>query len=339
MKDKSTAASIHPHVELESLEFVMTINPAPIVYDEFGMFHENAAEYSIAFSGPPTVHRQMFPVHSSAILSGLVWGSSAPEFAFLHGGAQNAHTWDTVGLAMNRPMIALDLPGHGHSDTAIGDTGIGDTDPFMVGVQRLVDALSQSTTQPVHLVGMSLGGLMAIATAALAPHLVRSLTLVDITPGVNQAKTQAITAFVNGPATFDSFDDLLARTIQHNPTRSQSSLRRGILHNALQLPDGSWIWRYRRGDAPSPMSAEAAPARFAQLWEPLAALHVPVMLARGMLAQSVLDDHDESTFLQHLPEAQVRHFAHAGHSVQGDMPVELAAAISEFADSTDSKRR
>ena len=87
------------------------------------------------------------------------------------------------------------------------------------------------------------------------------------------------------------------------------------------------------------MSAEATPARFAQLWEPLAALDVPIMLARGMLAQSVLDDHDEATFLQRVPEAQVRHFAHAGHSVQGDMPIELAAAITEFADSTDSKRR
>ena len=35
---------------------------------------------------------------------------------FLHGGGQNAHTWDTVALALDRPLVAVDLPGHGHSD-------------------------------------------------------------------------------------------------------------------------------------------------------------------------------------------------------------------------------
>ena len=34
--------------------------------------------------------------------------------------------------------------------------------------------------------------------------------------------------------------------MEFNPTRSESSLRRGILHNALQRDDGSWVWRYRR---------------------------------------------------------------------------------------------
>ena len=34
----------------------------------------------------------------------------------MHGGAQNAHTWDTVALALDRPLVAVDLPGHGHSD-------------------------------------------------------------------------------------------------------------------------------------------------------------------------------------------------------------------------------
>ena len=27
----------------------------------------------------------------------------------------NAHTWDTVALALDRPLVAFDLPGHGHS--------------------------------------------------------------------------------------------------------------------------------------------------------------------------------------------------------------------------------
>jgi len=67
-----------------------------------------------------------------------------------------------------------------------------------------------------------------------------------VTPGVNAEKSAPIHAFVNGPESFANFDELLARTIEHNPTRSVSSLRRGILHNAVQREDGSWVWRYAR---------------------------------------------------------------------------------------------
>ena len=56
------------------------------------------------------------------------------------------------------------------------------------------------------------------------------------------------------------------------------------------------------------------------------------MLARGMLAQSVVDDADEAELLRRLPAVRVIRFADAGHSVQGDMPVELAAAIADFVD-------
>ena len=94
----------------------------------------------------------------------------------------------------------------------------------------------------------TLGGLTTLALSEYAPELVRRVVLVDITPGVTGAKSQAITAFVNGPETFPDFDALLQRTIEHNPTRSVASLRRGILHNAVQHPDGSWTWRYRRHD-------------------------------------------------------------------------------------------
>ena len=38
------------------------------------------------------------------------------SWCYCTGGAQNAHTWDIVALALNRPLVGLDLPGHGHSD-------------------------------------------------------------------------------------------------------------------------------------------------------------------------------------------------------------------------------
>ncbi len=67
-------------------------------------------------------------------------------------------------------------------------------------------------------------------------------------------------------------------------------------------------------------------------WDALAAIAVPVLLVRGMRAQSVVDDADEAEFLRRAPRGRVERFAEAGHSVQGDMPVELAAALTRFLD-------
>jgi len=98
-----------------------------IAYDEFSMFRDNAEEFGIPYDGPPTVRREFVEVEPGRRLSALVWGDGDPELVFLHGGAQNAHTWDTVALALGRPLVAIDLPGHGHSDAGrTGSLGIAD---------------------------------------------------------------------------------------------------------------------------------------------------------------------------------------------------------------------
>src|SRR5581483_10664316 len=90
--------------------------PGRATYDEFSMFEENATEVGLPWHGPPTVRREFVEVAPGRRLSALVWGSSPPELVLLHGGGQNAHTWDTVVLALGRPLSAIDLPGHGLSD-------------------------------------------------------------------------------------------------------------------------------------------------------------------------------------------------------------------------------
>ena len=175
-------------------------------------------------------------------------------------------------------------------------------------------------------VGMSLGGISSIALAAQAPDLVRALVLVDITPGVNAEKATPVTNFVNGPASFDSFDELLARTIEHNPGRSESSLRRGILHNAVQREDGTWVWRYarfRNGDG------AAGHPEFGDLWSAVSDLGVPVMLVQG-LAWSVVDDADIVELRRRQPSVRVEGVEGAGHSIQGDRPLELAGLNEDF---------
>ena len=301
---------------------------AKVPYDEFSMFHENAAEFGIPYGGPPVVKRRMVNMDDGRVISSLVWGDSPPGLVFLHGGAQNAHTWDTVLLALNRPAVAVDLPGHGHSDgPRSGHLSVRDN---ARDVAEVVRALSPGAEV---IVGMSLGGMTALALADSSPELVRSLVLVDVTPGVHSGKAQAITAFINGPESFPDFDALLSRTIEHNPTRSISSLRRGILHNAAQREDGTWVWRYARHRALEPEAGDRSSVDFGSLWDAVSNLTVPLMLVRGMRPQSVVDDDDEAELKRRAPSARVEHVTEAGHSVQGDAPVELADLIADFADS------
>jgi pimeloyl-ACP methyl ester carboxylesterase len=188
---------------------------------------------------------------------------------------------------------------------------------------------------------MSLGGLTTIALAAHAPALVRGVVLVDVLPGLHGARSQHIVDFVNGPTSFADLEELLEFTVQFNPTRSRSSLRRGILHNAEQQEDGTWVWRWARhrplgpshvaepGANPAP-SETGGPTLFDGLWDALSSLTVPVLLVRGMRPDSVLGDEDEAELRRRLPSAAVVHVADAGHSVQGDAPLELAARLEDF---------
>jgi pimeloyl-ACP methyl ester carboxylesterase len=296
-------------------------------YDEFGLFHENAEEYGVEWNGPPKVRRESVVVADDGRrLSALVWGDAPPEIVLLHGGAQNAHTWDTVALALGRPLVAIDLPGHGHSDHR--PDGPFSPRENAVDVATTVRALAPDARM---VVGMSLGGLTTIALASHAPDLVRRATLVDVTPGVDRDKAAPIAQFISGPESFESFDEILERTVQFNPTRSVQSLRRGILHNAVERDDGRWVWRYQRPRIVENADMEV-PADFDALWEDVSAIEVPLMLVRGMAAGSVVDDGDEAELLRRQPTARVEHVEGAGHSVQGDKPVELSALLADFLD-------
>jgi pimeloyl-ACP methyl ester carboxylesterase len=299
-----------------------------IEYDEFGLFHENASEFGLAYDGPPDVRRESAEVAPGQSLSALVWQRKEPELVLLHGGSQNAHTWDTVAMALDRPLVAIDLPGHGHSD---GAGQHGQISPIGNAVD-VAEAIRQLAPDASAVVGMSLGGLTTIALAGHAPELVRKMVLVDVLPGIKGERSKQIGDFINGPPSFASFDELLQRTIEFNSTRSVSSLRRGILHNAEQREDGTWVWRWARHRTPDDQAPRRGPndTLYDQLWEQLEAVKVPVLLARGLRPQSVLGDEDEAELRRRLPSARIEHFPEAGHSLQGDTPLELATLIEEF---------
>lgn len=290
----------------------------PELVDELSLLQENADEAGLPWRGRPPVERREVALPDGRAVSALVWGTGPPEVVLLHGGAQNAHTWDTVALALDRPLVAIDLPGHGRSSWREDH----DYSPPTLAedVEVAVRALAPEAGL---LVGMSLGGLTALCLTARAPDLVRRLAVVDVTPGTDAVKAEPIIAFISGPERFESFDALLARTVEHNPTRSVSSLRRGILHNAREDPDGSWRWRW------DPERPEGRGIGFGDLWAAVDAVRVPFLLVRGG-ASGVVGDEDVAEVRRRVPSVRVEVVEGAGHSIQGDRPVELARLLDEF---------
>lgn len=286
--------------------------------DEFAYLADNAAQAGVSGPLPPVTRVQRGPI------SALRWGTDPVRVVFLHGGGQNAHTWDTVVLGLGLPALAIDLPGHGRSDWRED----GDYGPALnaTAVQPVIAELAPNADL---VVGMSLGGLTAMRLAVSAPHLVRKLVMIDVTPSAPERHEQmtkaqmGAVALVQGERSFPSFEAMVDATVAASPHRSRESLQRGVFHNAKQLDDGTWTWRYdtfRKGEG------------FQGLWDDVPALHTPTTLVRGAKSFFVNDD-DAAEFARSAPGfQQVIVVPDAGHSVQGDQPRALVEILRSVLD-------
>ena len=117
-------------------------------FDEFALLPENATAAGVSSPLPPVGRIELGTV------SALTWGEGPAEVVFLHGGGQNAHTWDTVVLGLGLPALAVDLPGHGRSAWRED----GDYGPKL-NAETLRPVLRELAPSPRLVVGMSLGGL------------------------------------------------------------------------------------------------------------------------------------------------------------------------------------
>ena len=300
---------------------------ADVGYDEFGMLADNAAEVGLPFHRPPPVARRSFTVAPGQDVSAIMWQSSLPELVLLHGGGQNAHTWDTVALALGRPLIAIDLPGHGHSSRR-SDRNYG---PWTnaEAVAAVLDQLhSRWPGRGLLVVGMSLGGVTAIRLASLRPDLVRRLVIVDVTPQAHEHVAQltradrGAVALVSEPPVYDSFEEMAAAAIALSPRRPPSAVERGVRHNSVQRPDGKWTWRYDLFDRPEGVTD------FTSLWDDVASLTMPVMLVRG--DSGFVPGPDAERFSELQPAARVETVKDSGHAVQSDQPLALVRLIEGF---------
>jgi pimeloyl-ACP methyl ester carboxylesterase len=261
----------------------------------------------------------------------LDWGTRGrPPMLFLHGGGLNSHTWDLVcaSLRRERHCLALDQRGHGESEWSPEmdygiESHIGDLDAF-------VDALG---LEHFVLVGMSLGGVNALAWAGKHSQRLAGLVVIDTGPEIRFDGVRKIRAFTSDATPLVSVEEFIDRAMAFNPRRNRELLRRSLLHNLRQMPDGRFMWKYdqrHRGK----IDPGAYEQRRQLLWSAVDAVACPTLVVRGG-ESDVFHDEDAERLAQRLPHGRWVRVEGAGHTVQGDNPADLLVALREFLKETE----
>jgi pimeloyl-ACP methyl ester carboxylesterase len=183
-------------------------------------------------------------------LGGLAWGEpDAQPLLMVHGWLDNAASFALLApkLADRFHVIALDLPGHGHSSHLPESTIYQHVD-YVRAMLAAADALALPR---FHLLGHSLGAGVATMLAVAAPERVRGLALIE---GLGPLGD-------DGSRTLDRFREAMAlkttgnRPLRVFPTiesaaeaRAMASglapeLGRYIVERGLSAVDGGYSWR------------------------------------------------------------------------------------------------
>lgn len=140
----------------------------------------------------------MVPTHMNVVRTGP---RGAEPVVLLHSAGLDLTYWDAQieALSGDADVVAMDLPTHGRSGGASADATIESMSRAAAGV---LDALGAGA---VHLVGLSVGGLVAQTVALDRPDLVGTLSLLDTAarfspPGQQAMRARAATAREEGVA-------------------------------------------------------------------------------------------------------------------------------------------
>lgn len=266
----------------------------------------------------PAHRRSRFTDRDGRAVSAIEWGTGGPEVTFLHGAGLNSHTWDSTILSLGLPAIAVDLPGHGHSDWRDDVDYRAETNAAAV-----FSVLEHAGSDCQLVVGHSLGGLTAAALAATNPGIVCGLVIVDITPSVDTSTgAAAVRDFLDGPDVYASRDEIVERAITFGIGTDRDELARGVFLNTEQVDGG---FRFRHHLANLGGAAPLFDADKSGLWAAFERLTVPVLLVRA--SHGFLTDALEQEFLARVPRSRSVTIE-GGHNIQEHAPAALARAIA-----------
>jgi len=271
------------------------------------------------------------PTDRTVILRGqrfhyVEWGTSAdPPVVALHGITGHARTWDDEAgvLATTRRVLVLDQRGHGDSDPAPdGDY----SDEALLGdLVAFVEALG---LRRCSLLGLSLGGRVAINFAGRHPARVERLVVVDIGPAIAPAGRARVGALMAGaPERFETVQDAIAHMRANNPRYTDAMLHHRARHAVRPLPDGGVTWKYDRALREAIRQGRMRVP--ADLWPQWRAIACPTLLVRGA-ESDVLSETTAKRMIDALPAARLVVVPGAGHTVPGDQPAAFQSLLREF---------
>jgi pimeloyl-ACP methyl ester carboxylesterase len=255
-----------------------------------------------------------------------------PHVLFAHGGGQTRHAWGGTAKAIaDRGFYAITLDLRGHGDSSWCPDENYDLEFY---AHDLV-AVTQSLSQKPHVVGASLGGLSAMLVEGLVePGTFKSLTMVDITPRMEEAGVEQILGFMaahskDGFTSLEEAADIIADYLPHRPRPKNN---KGLSKNLRLGEDGRYRWHW--DPAFVTRSNKARKERMdvpgeGHLEEVAANVKVPTHLIRGRLSQLVSEEAAKH-FLEIVPHAHFTDISDAGHMIAGDKNDVFTDAVTSF---------
>ena len=298
-----------------------------------GWFEEalrSAKASGLSFPSPRPPVSRVFNVNGLGLRC-LDWGNEgAPDLLFVHGFAQQAHSWDFAAMAVQDQfhVVAMDQRGHGESgwspQKAYGFSDyLGDLGPFIKAA---------GLKKPI-LCGFSLGGRVTSTYAARNPGEVSGLVIVDSGPESMSRGGTNITRFTSGPTVFDTLEELVGR-VRGYTHRSEEHVRSAIVHSARQRSDGKWTWKYD----PDVRQSREHPLTVEERWQLLADLRMPTLLIRGGNSD-ILSAEVFERMTATVPDNVAVTVPGAGHRVSGDNPIEFNRVLRDFLLKTFTAKR
>lgn len=254
-------------------------------------------------------------------LRALDWGDGGAPVLLLHGGALTAQTWDyvCVGLRSEFRLIALDMRGHGESSRS---------DDYSIG--RLAADAAQAAAalglSRLHVCGMSLGGVAAAELALTAAGLVKSLTMVDVAPGVEFEGTARMRGFINGMISAPSVEAVVDAVMRTSPSSDRERVAYRMRALLRRRGDGEWEWRRdsrRMVDYPHILS------HLEGLADRVGAFCAPFLMVRGGRSRS-MPAPAAAAFAGRFRNGRFVEIFDAGHNVQEDNPAALIKELRTF---------
>lgn len=274
----------------------------------------------------PTERRIALP---HLALAAQVWGDdSAPPLLALHGWLDNAGSYALLAprLTERYKVIALDLPGHGHSDHLAS----GASYYYLDYVRAVLDAADALQLDRYTLLGHSMGAGIAALVAAATPQRIERLCLIEGLGPLGDDGTQtlkrfreALTPHIGSRKPLRVFRDVeQAVSARVMASGLAAELARPIVTRGLIETEGGWRWR----SDPRLMQTSAVRQAESQIHAILRGIEAPSALLLAEPATPYLPSAAMRTRAGCVPNIVVSHLV-GGHHLHLEQPAAVAGWI------------